>query len=113
MVVVFLAVVFFVLAAFLVAVFLAAVFLAVDVSSLPSVSSVALVLEASVFFLYPRWSSGRKLLHFSLIQKGFLKPRPDFLNMVWPQTGQFSFTGTSQVIKSQVMPLVVRLCWQP
>ena len=34
------------------------------------------------------------------MQKGFLNPRPAFLNMVWPQTGQSSFTGTSQVMKS-------------
>lgn len=34
------------------------------------------------------------------MQKGFLKPRPDFLNRVWPHAGQFSFTGTSQVMKS-------------
>ena len=47
------------------------------------------------------------------MQKGFLKPRPDFLNMVCPQMGQLSFTGTSQVMKSQVMPLDVRLCSQP
>ena len=36
------------------------------------------------------------------MQKGRLKPRPAFLNMVLPQWGQSSFTGTSQVIKSQV-----------
>ena len=35
-------------------------------------------------------------------QKGLLKPRPARLNMVWPQTGQSSFTGTSKVRKSQV-----------
>ena len=35
------------------------------------------------------------------MQKGRLKPLPDFLNMVWPQAGQFSFTGTSKVRKSQ------------
>ena len=34
------------------------------------------------------------------MQKGFLNPRPDFLNRVWPHSGQVSFTGTSQVMKS-------------
>ena len=39
----------------------------------------------------------------SLMQKGFLAPRPAFLNMVWPHTGQLSFTGTSQVRKSHLL----------
>ena len=38
-----------------------------------------------------------------LMQKGFLAPRPDSLNMVWPHTGQLSFTGTSQVMKSHLL----------
>ena len=50
----------------------------------------------------PRFSSGVKLAHFSLMQKGFLAPRPDFLNIVCPQTGQLSFTGTSQVMNSHL-----------
>ena len=33
--------------------------------------------------------------------------------MVCPQTGQFSFTGTSQVIKSQGSPETTRLRSQP
>ncbi len=40
--------------------------------------------------------------HAGLMQKGRLNPRPDFLNIVWPQTGQSSFTGTSKVTKEQV-----------
>ena len=47
------------------------------------------------------------------MQKGFLKPRPDFLNMVWPHSGQVSFTGTSQVMKSQARPSLSPLCSQP
>ena len=35
------------------------------------------------------------------MQKGLLNPLPDFLNMVWPHTGQSSLVGTSQVRKSQ------------
>ena len=47
------------------------------------------------------------------MQKGRLKPLPDFLNMVWPQTGQSSFTGTSKVRKSQVgSPFRAMLCSQ-
>ena len=42
----------------------------------------------------------QEVAHSGLMQKGFLNPRPAFLNMVWPQTGQSSFTGTSQVMKS-------------
>ena len=34
------------------------------------------------------------------MQKGFRAPLPAFLNMVCPQAGQSSFTGTSQVMKS-------------
>jgi hypothetical protein len=33
-----------------------------------------------------------------------LNPRPDFLNIVQPHSGQLSFTGTSQVMKSHLFP---------
>ena len=50
----------------------------------------------------------------SLMQKGFLNPLPDFLNMVWPHTGQSSATGTSQVMKSQrLLSSFSLLCSQP
>ena len=57
---------------------------------------------SSAVFLFqpPRFSSGVKLGQPWLMQKGFLNPRPDFLNRVWPHSGQVSFTGTSQVMKS-------------
>ena len=89
-------------AVFLAAVFLAAGFFASSAAAVSPAASVPSAEAASVFFRQPpRFSSGVKLEQASLMQKGFLKPRPDFLNMVQPHTGQLSFTGTSQVIKSQ------------
>ena len=87
------------------AVFFAVAFLAEGFfSSAATVSAAASPpsAAASVFFRQPpRFYSGVKLEQASLMQKGFLNPRPDFLNIVQPHTGQLSFTGTSQVIKSQ------------
>ena len=56
----------------------------------------------SAFFRQPpRFSSGVKFEHVSLMQKGFFAPFPGFLNMVWPHTGQSFSVGTSQLMKSQ------------
>ena len=110
-VVVFFAVVFFAAVVFLaVAVFFAAAvffavvfFAAADFFGFSSASAGACSLSPSAagFFTQPpRFSSGVKLLHSSLIQYGFFAPRPDFLNIVQPHIGQLSFTGTSQDIKS-------------
>ena len=46
-------------------------------------------------------SSGRKFGQDSLMQKGLRCPLPEGLNIVFPQEGQFSFTGTYQVMKPQ------------
>ena len=59
--------------------------------------------SAGFFFQPPRFSSGVKFSQASLMQNGFLKPFPAFLNMVCPQAGQSSATGTSQVMKSHLL----------
>ena len=93
-------------AVFLAAVFFPAAFLASGCFSsgtVPAPPSASPAASAVFFFQPPRFSSGVKLGQPSWMQKGFLKPRPDFLNMVQPHSGQLSFTGTSQVIKSHLL----------
>ena len=93
---VFFTAVFFAAVSALAAVF-AVVFFAADLFA--GFSSAA---SASAAFLRtkPRLSSGRKFSHAGLMQNGFLKPLPAFLNIVCPQTGQSSLVGTSHVMKS-------------
>ena len=103
-VVFFAAAVFFTVVVFFVAaVFLAAGFLAVLGASALSAAASSVLAAAGLRCQPPRLSYGVKLEQLSLMQKGFLAPRPAFLNMVWPHTGQLSFTGTSQVRKSHLL----------
>lgn len=111
---------FFVVAFLAVAVFFCAVpedavffvvrFFGADPSSAAFSSDTSLPSSPAVsdLFLYPpRLSSGKKLGQSGSIQKGRLNPRPDSLNIVQPQTGQSSFTGTSQVMKSHLFASIL------
>ena len=98
---VFFTAVFFAALSALAAVF-AVVFFAADFFAGFSSAALSSAASASAAFLRtkPRLSSGRKFSHVGLMQNGFLKPLPAFLNIVCPQTGQSSLVGTSHVMKS-------------